>query len=206
MKIFYVVYVENGPQLACLEAIRLLCSPSEKHPAHITVRGPYKRRINTKKINQNLVGNTVAIYEVANFFQFGQNTVYFKCVSTRLSEVWRKKDFPSFNPHITIYDGTSKKFSRELFDIVSQYSYDITLRADALMPMLSVSKQRGIPFQMSPGLRLISEIHQEHLNPENINELSLKCRLSIINKICNRLSAAKPNEIKDNTLGFHSNI
>lgn len=54
--------------------------------------------------------------KVGNFFDYGQNTVFFKCDDNKnLRKIWKKKGYKDFKPHITLYDGKNKEFAQKLF-------------------------------------------------------------------------------------------
>lgn len=190
MRIFYVLYVRNGILKDCLEAIRFLCNPLEKYAAHITVRGPYQKQMKKdelQEINDKLFGNHIIIDRGDNFFNLGQNTVFFRCTSSKLKEVWKKRDYP-YNPHITIYDGHSVEFSRKLYSVVSKYSYNIDLQADELIPLFSDKGQESFYLGLIFNNELISKIAEEDLKSLNVMEMSEEHRLSIIKRICKHLS------------------
>lgn len=112
-RIFYVVYLDDARLQAALDAIRFISNPAEKTRAHITVRGPYTRPIVIEGLGQKLCGTEVMADGVDSFLRKDQNTVFIRCRSERLREIWQKKDF-GFNPHITIYDGPSRDFALKL--------------------------------------------------------------------------------------------
>ena len=104
-RMFHVLYVPDGLIADCIDAIRVLAHPSEKHRAHITVRGPYQRASNRlDSVNRSIESSEINIDGSGNFFESGQNTVYLRCRSPNLESVWYKPDY-GFNPHITLYDG-----------------------------------------------------------------------------------------------------
>ena len=171
----------------CLEAIRLICNPSEKLPAHITVRGPYRGKINVSGINNRLAGHRVTIDRVGNFFDSGQNTVFFRCRSPILKEIWKKPDFP-FNPHITIYDGTSPEFAGDLYSVVDQYNYNVDFEVEKLFPLSSRRGQASFGLYSDFNSELVSEIANEPVEPAMVQDMPHEWRLPIIGKICEYLS------------------
>ena len=117
-RIFYVVYLDDVRLQAALDAIRFIANPAEKTRAHITVRGPYTKPIDTEALRQKLCGMEVMADGIDSFLRENQNTVFIRCRSERLREIWQKKDF-GFNPHITIYDGPSRDFALKLLERLS---------------------------------------------------------------------------------------
>src|SRR2546430_8610144 len=131
MPLFYVLHIQDQTLSGCLEAIRFLSNPFEKQRAHITVRGPYRKRIHVQNLNRQISGDTISINRVGNFFDYGQNTVFFECSSPNLKNIWKKPDFP-FNPHLTIYDSGSRPFAERLFKILSKHRFNLSFKAEAL--------------------------------------------------------------------------
>ena len=189
MPIFYVLYLEDGLFGDCLEAIRLLCEPTEKIPSHVTVRGPYRFGIKTGAMTRKLRGNHIDISEIGNFFEYNQNTVFFRCNSSVLKEIWYKPDFP-FNPHVTIYDGPCEAFARELFDIADQYSYSFSLKAERLEPLTSRKGQKGFILQLWSTMERVSDLLGERLEPSQVEEMSLSKRLELIDRLFRQLSTS----------------
>ena len=186
---FYVLYVPDGPIAACIDAIRVLANPAEKHRAHITVRGPYQR--GGKKfdnINRIVEGSAINIHGSGNFFNSGQNTVYLRCESPQLEAVWDKPDY-GFNPHITLYDGSSLEFAKNLWDIVSRRNYEISFMAGPLMPLVSSRRyQGGMALQADLDLRLLREFTGLDIDGAKIESLGQDGRLNAIDKLCDYLS------------------
>lgn len=187
MRIFYVLFVTSEPLRQCLEAIRFLSDPLVKERAHITVRGPYQKKISVNGINKRLLGNRVVLDRVGNYFSFGQKAVFLGCTSPKLRQVWYKPDFP-FDPHITIYDGDSLEFAKDLHSVVSQYRYHIEFKADQLELLISWRGQRGLRGCFTFDAARISHIVNERIEPEKIQAKSHLYRLRLIDRICSHLS------------------
>jgi len=187
MRIFYVLHVSERMLSDCLEAIRFLSNPAEKQPAHITVRGPYEKRIPIKKINERWSGETIRIDQAGNFFDHGQNTVFFHCTCPNLKDVWRKREY-AFNPHITLYDGGSSVFARKLYEVVSKYSYGVCFKAGQLQPIFSARGQESFSLRLAFNEELVMQLANQRIDPLSIDGLSEGDRLRIIDKLCERIS------------------
>jgi len=187
MRIFYVLHISERVLGDCLEAIRFLSNPAEKHPAHITVRGPYQKRISIKKINERWSGEAVRIDRAGNFFDHGQNTVFFHCTCPNLEDVWRKREY-SFNPHITLYDGRSSVFARKLYEVVSKYSYGVSFKAGQLQPIFSAKGQESFSLKLAFNKELVVQVANQKIDPLSIDGLSEGDRLRIIDKLCECIS------------------
>ena len=186
---FHVIFVPDGLVASSIDAIRVLANPAEKHRAHITVRGPYRRRgSRSGKVSRFIEGSEVNIYESGNFFDCGQNTVYLRCVAPELETVWYKPDY-GFNPHITLYDGSSHEFARELWEVVSMHTYNFSFIAGPLTPLVSSRRHRGImTLKADLDLRLLREVTGEDLNEATVESLGKDRRLRAIDKLCDYLS------------------
>ena len=186
---FYVLYVPDGLIANCIDAIRILANPVEKHRAHITVRGPYKRAISSlDAINRDIEGSEIGIHGSGNFFGSGQNTVFLACKSPRLESVWDKRDY-GFNPHITLYDGSSREFARKLWDIVSSRTYETSFIAGPLKALVSsLRHQGGMGLRADLDLRLLNEVADFRIDARTVSNLGEEARLMAIGKLCDYLS------------------
>lgn len=186
---FHVLYVPDGLIAGCIDALRLLANPTEKHRAHITVRGPYSRRRNDFGANSRLIeGSQINILGAGNFFEFGQNTVFLQCGSPKLQDVWDKPDY-GFNPHITLYDGPSREFANRLWDVVSRRSYGVSFVAGPLTQLVSSRRNQGaMNLHASLDSRLLKETTGLDLDGVTIDSLAWDLRLQAIDKLCEYLS------------------
>lgn len=123
-KNFYVLYPKDKKVKDTLNAIKLLSDDSQRTSAHITVRGPYSKKLTKSKIDtysKDIANTSLHFSEVANFFDYGQNTVFFKCDDNeKLRKIWKKTGYKDFKPHITLYDGTDEVFAKKLFERLQQ--------------------------------------------------------------------------------------
>jgi hypothetical protein len=189
MKIFYVLHIREQMLADCIDAIRFICNPAEKQRAHLTVRGPYKRRIDVKAISKRITGDTVSIDSVGNFFTFGQNTVFFNCSAPELKNVWNKPHFP-FNPHITMYDGDSREFALRLYSTVSRYDYSLKFKANELEPIASRKGQASMALALAFNTRIVRQLAGERIETRAVAGLSEEHRLRLVGQICEHLAMA----------------
>ena len=186
---FHVLYIPDGLIGGCIDAIRVLANPPEKHRAHITVRGPYYRggkQVGT--INRFVEGAEISINGSGNFFDSGQNTVFLRCESPSLEDVWDKPDY-GFNPHVTLYDGSSHDFARSLWEIVSSRIYEFSFIAGPLIPLVSSRRhQGGMALQADLDLKFLREVIGLDIDRGGIESLGQDGRLKAIDKLCAYLS------------------
>ena len=183
MPLFYVIYLRDGISIDCIEAIRFLCDPSQKKASHLTVRGPFPNKIRLVDANRKLAGNKLLLNGVNRFFSENQNTVFFTCAATKIKKVWNKPEYP-FNPHITIYDGDSRAFASEVFDVVAKYTYFLGFQADKLTPLITRNGSKSLFRPLLFDCDAIAEIAGEPINRERISHMSVDKRLSLIERLC----------------------
>ena len=188
---FHVLYLPHGPISGCIDAIRVLANPAEKHRAHITVRGPYLSHSKRSDVaSRSVESSEINVSGSGNFFEAGQNTVYLKCASPNLEAVWYKPDY-DFNPHITLYDGPSPDFARKLWHIVSSRPYEFSFVAGPLSRLVSTRGRQGgmAALQADLDSRLLRDVASLETHQVNIESLGQEVRLQAIGKLCDYLSA-----------------
>lgn len=113
---------------------------------HLTIRGPYKRKIDQKTIDwckEEMKGAVLRIEGVGRFSNPAEEVVYFEVDSPAVRRIWWKPDFPirdyDFNPHISIYRGGST----ELADKIQRFfeHENIALNCAEFKLVTHVSKQ-----------------------------------------------------------------
>jgi 2'-5' RNA ligase len=187
MALFYVIYLQDGIAVDCIEAIRLLSDPLQIKAAHITVRGPFPNKIRLADANKKLSGNRVVLNGVSHFISESQNTVFFTCSATKIKKVWNKPDFP-FKPHVTIYDGTSKAFASQLYDVVSKYTYFLGFHADKITPLISKDGHKKLYRPLQFDEEQVSNIVGEHFTNSLVSGMSEHKRFLLIERLCSFLS------------------
>ncbi|SMN12254.1 hypothetical protein SPBRAN_470 [uncultured Candidatus Thioglobus sp.] len=136
LKKFYVLYPKDKRIKNALNAIKILSDDSQRTAAHITVRGPYSNRLAQLQVDtysDDIADTLLHFSKVGNFFDYGQNTVFFKCDDNHnLRKIWNKRGYKDFKPHITLYDGTDKNFALKLFDKLKQGFQPFDCKVDKL--------------------------------------------------------------------------
>jgi len=129
------------------------------------------------------------IDSVGNFFESGQNTVYFRCSSPELRVVWKKKNYP-FNPHVTVYDSDSGEFARRLFEVISRYKYRLEFKADELEVIESRKGQASFSLALAFNSELVRQVVGQEIRAEDVWALSDDRRLQLIGRLCKHLAAS----------------
>jgi hypothetical protein len=205
MKLFYVLHIQEKPLADCVDAIRFISDPAEKQRAHLTVRGPYQKRVNVVAISRKIVGDTVLIDSVGNFFDSGQNTVFFRCSSPELKGVWSKPHYP-FNPHITLYDSASNEFARRLFAVISGYTYRLRFRASELEAIESKKGQGSLSLALGFNSNLVRQVAGERIAPAAVKALSVEQRLRLVDLLCSHLSGLSARSARSSDQPFQRSL
>lgn len=191
MRIFYVIYVHDDILEHYLNAIRYLSNPNEKNGVHITVRGPYKIHLNNvQKLNSIIKGEKIKISSVGTFFGTKQNTVFLNCDSKKLEKIWQKFDY-GFNPHITLYDGNSRNFAKKLVAILNSHLINFTFVVDKLSELRSIKGQSDYRLRLDANIGYIKQKIGSDLTHNDIEKMSEKRRLELIDKLTFNLSLIK---------------
>jgi 2'-5' RNA ligase len=197
-KSFYVLYTKNKIIEGLLNAIKILSDESQRTSAHITVRGPYSKKLPQSQVDnfsKNIANTLLHFSKVGNFFDYGQNTVFFKCDDNKsLRKIWKKKGYKDFKPHITLYDGTDKKFAEKLFDKLQQDFKPFNFEVDKLSYLeskpndgdemafyLNRLKQESFNFEQ------FKDVLNIDINEEEIKIIDEKNKLDYISKFNTRL-------------------
>lgn len=132
MVLFYGVHIINSELSSGLDLIRFFAEPDFFRRGHVTIRGPYKQRLSTDfeedlERQYSKGGRILGVDGVGSFFlgveRSRQNTVFLKCQLPSANDLWRKPDFRDGQPHLTLYDGESRKFAIELRRSISRYPW-----------------------------------------------------------------------------------
>ncbi len=191
-KSFYVLYPQDKIINNILNAIKVFSDDSQRTGAHITVRGPYSKKLAQSKVDtcsQDITDTSLHFSKVGNFFDYGQNTVFFKCDDNEnLRKIWSKKGYEDFEPHVTLYDGTDEKFAKRLFDKLQQNFQPFEFKVDKLSYLESKSsdamdfyrhrlKQDFVNFEDLKG------ILNTDIDKEKINKIKEHNKLNYIGKL-----------------------
>lgn len=183
-KFFYVLYVPDPVLRTLLDSIRLICNPQEKLKSHVTVRGPYSRRLGSlKEINQQIRGQSVQVLGTGSFESARQNTVFLHCRADFLVRVWKKPDYPDYNPHLTLYDGTSRHFADALKRILAAYDLRFSFEVTGLELVHAARGQSSADAWMSLDESLCYSLFRRKLFRSNVIVMREQERLMLVDKL-----------------------
>ena len=185
-RVFYVVYFRDRRLQYSLDAMRFIANPSEKNYAHITVRGPYQQRYNLSGMDRRIDGTEVLADGVGSFFGYSQNTVFIKCYSEMLRDVWKKTDY-GFNPHVTLYDGQSRRFAEMLLQQLHHLTIRFRFIVGRLHPLVTRSGQYSMELSQAFDEVLFAEVTGTHLSASEVDRLSFEQRVALIKLFARKL-------------------
>ena len=179
-RLFYVIGIADHLVRNCLNAMRLLAEPSSKGDAHITIRGPYERKINVKPFERIVAGTTVSVIGAGSFFCEGQSTVFLRCGFPEIEMVWHKPNYVEINAHITIYDGKDRDFASTLLSHLSFRRLYFSFPATKLMPLRSLPGQTNLDLRMSIDLGAVERAANVEIDWRNIHLIGYEQRFIYI--------------------------
>ncbi len=197
MRIFYVLTFRSGFIVGSLNAIKFLSDPKQKILTHITVRGPYEHKLDEKKqkeIEKKINGKIVSINGVGAFFNENQSTVYLKCDSEDLMEIWDKPSYKGYNPHITLYDGKSREYAKKLLNVLSRNDISFEATADRILPYNSIKGQKDLFFGNTFNTTLIEKIATFRFRDDDIMRMDDEVKLKIIDDISDLLAKSEEHD------------
>ncbi|HJP62585.1 MAG TPA: hypothetical protein VJ844_04045 [Mucilaginibacter sp.] len=133
--IIYAIKIEDKKISSILNFIKYLCAPNSKTEVHLSIRGPYKSKLENNKVdelNRIIKDSLIKVNEIGNFFMYGQNTVYLKCLGSTIVKVWKKTHY-GYNPHLTLYDGADSNFAHALFEMLNILRINFTFKSSGLI-------------------------------------------------------------------------
>ena len=101
----------------------ILSGTAPRHPVHVTLRGPYVRRIAPEILDKSrelLCSDTLRIGGVGRFRK-PEEVVFLRVDSPNLRKVCWKRDYPKkdgYEPHISLYRGRDAKFADHVADFL----------------------------------------------------------------------------------------
>jgi hypothetical protein len=183
-RIFYVTFLEQEPLRSGIDAIRLLANPSERLRTHITLRGPYEKEVSGfPRIDRMLANCDMAVHGVGCYFERYQNTVFWDVHEAMLRTAMKKRDFPTGKPHLTIYDGDSRKFGSQLLKLFTNRDVSFTFRPSKLSPIYSSGGQGSFDIWVNIDKPFVSGILSYDFSRPKVLALNVEERLNAINLI-----------------------
>ena len=126
MSNFLFLEITDPEVYALINGLRIIFGQKKSSSnLHITVRGPYNKKIPKKSIgtfNKRMSGDQLLIHSAGMFNNDDIFVVYMKMESDNLKNIWWKPDYPiseyGFNPHISLYVGSDKVLANAIFEFL----------------------------------------------------------------------------------------
>lgn len=192
-----VLYLEDSVVGPHLELLRNICEPGSKSRPHVTVR--FFERLSMPEDYKTATIGHIDIVEPGSFGLDAKTeninrTVFLRCKSDDLVPLEFKPHFPTSEFHITIYDGKSKEFARNLLRILKRFrwAFRVPLPHGTTLTTIPIKPRKPRPKQVardySPQLQqLFHSATAEHLDWERISTLGDKEKLILATKVCKHL-------------------
>lgn len=189
VRYFNTAYLGGKDVVRLLNAIIYVANPLEKDAAHITFQGPFFFQSEAQSmLPHDLVGATVGVDGIANFFEFCQQTIFLKCSSPSIFKYWHKPD-GFLTQHITLYDGRDADFAMRLFDCVGRYDWSLALYVDRVATVRSEKGQYRPDLFNSIERPLLEEFVGTCFDHSHFVEMNGIERLDLIERLCAKLFA-----------------
>ncbi len=108
-----------------LDKMRLIANGKLSLPAHVTVAGPFCRKVKIK------MRTVEAFLDGVGMERYGDEYIVWLKLRGDFRKIWKKRDFPNGVPHITIYKGEDRSWAERV--------------AHALQPLQGVRARMSFP-------------------------------------------------------------
>jgi adenine-specific DNA-methyltransferase len=202
----YVLYIEDNIVGPCLHLIRSVCNPESSSSPHITVRYPIDRlQGNDLTAYQNACIDEIDIIEPGTFGledtkPVRNYTVFVKCNSDILETLSYKPHYPDSTFHITLYDGRSLEFAKQLLQVLQRFRWGFTvpLSKHTKLTQIEIGRHRrnntsSVLVYPDKLKSLFHAITSERLSGTLLASLVDEQRLELTEAICAHLHSAAAN-------------
>lgn len=182
--IIYAVKIQDERIATILNFVKYICEPTSKTEVHLSVRGPYEKKLAgtlVQRYSEEILNKLIEVNGVGTFFNEKQNTVYIRCDSEYLRNIWKKTSY-GYNPHLTLYDGKDQGFANSLYNAIKDYNIHLYFHASELI--LYDTSRKGTSLLLTMGINFgiikeITGIDWDKLNP-SVFKNNTKKKIEII--------------------------
>lgn len=190
---FFVVLFQDVTVRTCLNALRLFANPATRQEAHITTRGPYKNReaIDAdQKWRKKATEAQIHVFDIGAFFSGSQNTVFFRAEIINYDpDMFWKPHFKNSISHITVYDGSSRKFAESIKENLAAWKWNFMTVGTKPREMVSQSKKQGdFYIYLSVDYSILDDTLGFRVDPRIVMRMSPFSRLLAINRVIRYLA------------------
>lgn len=199
MQYFYGVYLKSTGLSTTLDLVRFLSEPESVRFSHITLRGPNQIKLSKTYLHRVREDKRydwrILLVKPGQFLDNGQSTVFIDVNLGSLTPLLSKPDFPQAQPHLTLYDGEDRRFAEQLFDLLSEYDWNI--RAEVTELKKIEKKQKVDEVFLSFYMAFEDTFRRTVGDPEQISmmrNVSAEQRVQLIRKV---LASFRPESLKN---------
>lgn len=183
---FFVAVGFSDKKIAGLfDLARLILQPDYSRKAHITLRGPYRQK---KDINDSVLGRDVGqiiLRGPGHFFEGSQNTVFLGVEIAGIADFWRKPDFPEGVPHLSIYDGSDRRFAWGVFNVLKRHKWGVFLNSSTMHVLEKKSVlETGFIVDYASVSEAMNFAFSRVYSTEDVKAFDELERLSMLHQIC----------------------
>ncbi len=184
---FFGVSFSNQRIDQLFDLSRLVLQPDFARKAHITLRGPYKR----KPSSRNWIGaqlEPIVLSKPDVFFNNAQHTVFIRCEIPFINDNWYKPDYPDGTPHLSIYDGGDRKFAWQVMQSLQKFPWNIEL-VPTKMKVINSKEVLETSYLVNSKKyeNYWDDIGVPTYTMEQLKEMHIGQRIFLFEKICRRI-------------------
>lgn len=170
------------------DVARLIVEGDYSRRAHITLRGPYKSKSDISRGIFERDPGKIILKRPGHFFEGSQNTVHMIVEMIDIADLWYKPDYPDGTPHLTIYDGSDRRFAWAVFSTLRRRNWNLILNSSRLKIL---DKKRTVEDDFLDSERypalLIEKIAGRVIHAQEVRAMSQLDRLLLLDRICSRI-------------------
>ena len=193
-----VLYINDAIVGPHLELLRKVCDPASRSRPHVTVR--YFDKVDRTRVEYlekqvdhiNLIG--LGAFGLEGASPGANRVIFIRCESEDLEPLEHKPDFPASEFHITLYEGKSAKFARDLLSVLKDFRWRFrvplpkgtTLSEIRIKPHGARKPEERMVYREELK-RLFRAITSKTLSEAYLIDLPNNLRLELVRAICNHV-------------------
>lgn len=193
-----VLYINDAIVGPHLELLRNICDPASRSRPHVTVR--YFDKVDRTRVEHlkkqvdhiNLIGP--GAFGLEGTSPSANRVIFIRCESEDLEPLEHKPDFPASEFHITLYEGKSAKFARDLLLVLKHFRWRFrvplpkgTKLSEIRIKPHGAKRPEERRVYREELKRLFRAITSKNLSETYLIRLPIKLRLELVRAICNHL-------------------
>lgn len=185
---FVGVFFDDPVVDRLFDLARVIVDPEFARKAHITLRGPYKRKsdISSRWLETKI--GTITLSRPATFFNEEQNTVYLRAEIPGIADFWYKPDYRQGVPHLSIYDGSDRALAWQILILLRNYPWNLEL-TPTVMRIIDSKQRIETKFILDYAAfdKALSSVSDRSYSIEALKQMHVGQRLQILDRICQKI-------------------